>query len=189
MEKTDLEGVPPGLLEERGDARLHIGGEAPREGWKILNARPGEHVDYVGDLRDLSQFADETFDMIYASHVVEHLPYQKDLPSALAGIRRVLKAGGRFLVSVPDLATLCRLFLHPQGDAESRFAVMRMMYGGQIHEFDFHYVGLTDEILAGYLAATGFSEVYRVPELGIFADTSGMRFRGIPISLNMVAVR
>lgn len=189
MQKTDLEGVPPGLLEERGEHRLHIGGEAPREGWKILNARPGQHVDYVGDLRDLSQFADQTFDLVYASHVVEHLPYQEDLPKALAGIRRVLKEGGRFMVSVPDLTTLCRLFLHPQGDSGSRFEIMRMMFGGQVHEFDFHYVGLTDEILAGYFQASGFSEVYRVKELGIFEDTSSMRYRGVLISLNMVAVR
>ena len=85
--------------------RLHNGGKQVKEGWKILNIQPGEGVDFVGDAADLSQFNGETFDEVYASHVIEHLGYQKELPAALRGIHRIIKPGGVFRMSVPDLET------------------------------------------------------------------------------------
>ena len=84
--------------------RLHIGGKRVKEGWKILNIQPGKDVDFVGDAADLSQFNDETFDEVYASHVIEHLGYQNELPEATKGIHRILKPGGVFRMSVPGAA-------------------------------------------------------------------------------------
>lgn len=66
---------------------------------------------------------------------------------------------------------------------------MRIMFGGQIDEHDFHHVGLTDEFLADFLLKAGFSEVYRVPEFNIFKDSSSIKFGGVLISLNMIAIR
>lgn len=187
--KTALESLPPGLLEERGDKRLHVGGKVRKEGWTNLNALPSPEVDHVGDVRDLSAFETASYDMVYASHVLEHLGYMKDLPAVLKELARILKPGGRLLVSVPDLETIMKLFLHKENDSRGRFQLMRMLYGGQVDAYDFHFVGLTDEFLAGFLGESGFSEVYRVPELGLFDDTSKLKFRGVFISLNMVAVR
>ncbi len=187
--KVAIQSIPPELLQERGEHRLHVGGKEARDGWKVLNALPADYVDYLGDLRDLSQFADASQDMVYASHILEHLGYQTDLPHVLAEVARILKPGGRLLASVPDLETLCRLFLHEELDMRARFQVMRMMFGGQVDAYDFHFVGLNDEMLASFLQNARFSQVYRVPDFGIFDDTSSMRFGGVPISLNMVAVR
>src|SRR5262252_623854 len=111
---TPDHGLPPDLLEERGADRLHIGGLKSRAGWKVLNIQPGANVDYVGDVRDLSRFADRSFDMVYASHTLEHLGHQGDLQKALAGIARILRSGGRFFVSVPDLKILSWFFSQPQ---------------------------------------------------------------------------
>ena len=55
--------------------RLHIGGTVAREGWEVLNANAAPYVDHVGNANDLSRFADNTFDAIYASHVIEHLDH------------------------------------------------------------------------------------------------------------------
>lgn len=41
-------------------------------------------------------FPDDSFDMVIANHMLYHAP---DIPAALAEIRRVLKAGGRFYAS------------------------------------------------------------------------------------------
>ena len=38
--------------------KLHIGGKEKKEGWKILNIQKSKNVDYIGDIRDLSQFND-----------------------------------------------------------------------------------------------------------------------------------
>lgn len=166
--------------------RLHIGGTAALPGWKILNVQPGPEVDYVGDCRDLGQFADASVDEIYASHVVEHVPLA-ELPSTLAGFWRVLKPGGRALISVPDLDVLARLFLDNRGRTADRIMIMRMMFGGQTHAHDFHFVGLAYDMLAELLRGAGFSRIERVEDFGLFSDTSTLRFQGVPISLNVVA--
>jgi predicted SAM-dependent methyltransferase len=179
----------PAWLQGLGPDRLHVGGTRATPGWKLLNVLPIPGADYIGDLRDLAQFQDASFDVVYASHVLEHLGYQRDLPMAIRGISRILRPGGRFLVSVPDLDVLCRLFLHEQLTLQDRFLVMRMMFGGQMDQHDFHFVGLNQAFLGGFLAEAGFQSITRVPEFGLFEDTSSMKLRGVPISLNLVAVR
>ncbi len=170
--------------------RLHVGGWELNTGWKILNiqARPG--VDFVGDCADLSRFADGSVAELYASHVYEHVAYGGDLlPKAWKEVHRVLAPGGRFMFSVPDLQTLCRLFLEPKLDASQRFQIMRMMFGGQMDEHDFHKIGLTEEFAFIYLGQAGFRSAKRVASFGLFNDTSVTQFLGVPISLNVEAVK
>ena len=167
--------------------KLHIGGQVKREGWTILDALPGPIVDYVGNCNDLSFLADESCSEVYASHVLEHLGYNGELQNALKGIHRVLKPGGRLRVSVPDLEMLCRLFVHPSNSAEGRFHVMRMMFGGRTTAYDVHFVGLTFEFLGSFMNDAGFREIRRVPNFGLFDDTSTLLFGDAPISLNVEA--
>lgn len=167
--------------------RLHIGGTEARSGWQILNVAPAPGVDHVGNCSDLGRFKDGSIEEIYASHVLEHLSYVKDLPRALVEWHRVLKDGGRAMIAVPDFAVICRLFLDPARDAAQRFYLMRLAFGGQTDAHDFHYVGLTFELLSLYLSGAGFSDVQRVEDFGLFEDTSGQAFLGTPISLNVVA--
>lgn len=169
--------------------KLHIGGWKRHEGWTILDVLPGEHVDHVGNCSDLSFLADQSCSEIYASHVLEHLGYDGELLCTVKGFHRVLQPGGRLRVSVPDLETLCRLFLHPQLQAPDRFAVMRMIFGGRTTPFDIHYTGLNFEFLSGYLHESGFTNIRRVAEFGLFDDTSTLKFAGVPISLNVEARR
>lgn len=167
--------------------RLHIGGKTPHPDWTIVDVLPGPHVKHVVSCTDLSAFGDATVAEIYASHVVEHLGYQADLMKALQEFHRVLVPQGLLRVSVPDLRILCGLFLDPALDGQERFHVMRMMFGGQMDAADFHRVGLTDEFLAGYLAAAGFGDIRRVESFGLFEDSSATQFKGRPISLNLTA--
>ena len=169
--------------------RLHIGGREKKLGWKILNIQPGLDVDYVGDCTDLSQFADASVDELYASHVIEHLGHQSAVGRALTGFHRVLKPGGRALIAVPDFEALCRLFLDPRADMLERFQIMRMVFGAQMDEHDFHYVGLSYEFLSQFLFQSGFSRVERVQDFGLFRDASTIRFLDQPISLNVVAYK
>ena len=169
--------------------RLHIGGEQVKEGWRILNIRPGPAVDYVGSCTDLGGLADGTVDEVYASHVFEHLGYQAELPRALREVHRILKPSGRFRLSVPDLEILCRMFVHPGLGIEQRFHLMRVIYGGQMNPFDFHKVGYTFEILCQFLGGAGFREARRVPDHGLFQDTSSLRIFGQAISLNVIATK
>ena len=169
--------------------RLHVGGKQVKAGWKILNVQPGPDVDYVGSCAELGQFADGAVHEIYASHVIEHLSYKSELPAALAEFHRVLRAGGRAMISVPDFEVLCRQFLDPRASFMERCAVMHMAFGGQTDAHDFHCVGLSQEILQRFLFNAGFSRVERVKDFGLFEDGSLLEYRGEPISLNVVATK
>ena len=177
-------------MHEGGDAlRLHVGGVQPRAGWKILNVQAGPGVDFVGDCVDLGRFADGSVAEIYASHVLEHLGYQSDLPRTLKEFHRVLRPGGVARISVPDFERLCRLFLAADGSVEDRFHVMRMIFGGQIDPYDLHRVGLTEEFLSHYLRVAGFARVERVERFDLFDDASSLALRGQLVSLNVVAYK
>jgi len=62
-----------------------------------------------------------------------------------------------------------------------------MMYGGRTTAYDVHYAGLNFEFLQAFLQETGFREVKRVKEFGLFNDTSTLLFGNVPISLNVEA--
>ena len=172
--------------------KLHIGGMEKKEGWKILNIQKNDgrekHVDLVGDITDLSQFDDGSIEEIYASHTVEHID-NNDVQKTLKGIHRVLKDGGKFYVSVPDMDILCRLFLDPKAPLKIKYEVMRMMYGGQIDEFDFHYFGWNMSFIEFFFTEAGFKNIERVKSFSLFNDTSEFSFYGVPISLNVIAYK
>ena len=153
-----------------------------------LNIQRGRTWTF-GACTELGQFADASVDELYASHVLEHLGYQTDLARSLRGFCRVLKPGGRAMISVPDFEVLCRLFLDPRATAHDRFHVMRLAFGGQMDEHDFHRVGLTYELLSQFLLQTGFSRVERVDGFDLFQDSSSIEYLNEKISVNVVAYK
>ena len=166
--------------------KLHIGGEEKKEGWKILNIQQKPDVDFIGDITDLSQFEDNSIEEIYASHVVEHVA-QKKVETTLKGIHRVLKDSGKFYVSVPDMDILCKIYLDPKAPPKVKFHTMRMMFGGQIDDFDFHYFGWNFQFMNEFLLKAGFKKIERVKSFSLFNDTSDYAPYGPPISLNIIA--
>ncbi len=178
---------PASAVAPSGQRRLHIGGQVRTPGWEVLNVLPGEHVDHLGDARDLSRFADGAFTEIYASHVLEHFDFRDALPAVLVEWHRVLVPGGQLRLSVPDLDILCSLFGDKRLDLHDRFLVMNMIFGGHLDQYDYHLVGLADDILSGYLANAGFVSRERVAGFGLFDDMSNIHVKGIPISLNVIA--
>tara|TARA_B100000927_G_C16261398_1_gene387600 strand:- start:49 stop:558 length:510 start_codon:yes stop_codon:yes gene_type:complete len=168
--------------------KLHIGGEEKKEGWKILNIQQKPDVDFIGDITDLGQFEDNSIEEIYASHVVEHVA-QKKVETTLKGIHRVLKDSGKFYVSVPDMDILCKIYLDPKAPPKVKFHTMRMMFGGQIDDFDFHYFGWNFQFMNEFLLKAGFKKIERVKSFSLFNDTSDYAPYGPPISLNIIAYK
>ena len=168
--------------------KLHIGGKETKEGWSILNIQKKDGVDFVRDISDLSQFKNNSIDEIYASHVLEHVS-QKKISKTLNGIYKVLKNKGKFYVSVPDMDILCKTFIHSKTTMELKFHTMRIMFGGQLDEFDFHYFGWNFQFLNNFLLEAGFKKIEKVDNFSIFKDTSNYMSNGAPISLNVIAYK
>ena len=168
--------------------KLHIGGEEKKEGWKIFNIQKSDNVDYVGDIRDLSQFDENIVDEIYASHVIEHIPL-KDVEETFKGIYRILRENGKFYISVPDMDILFRMFLHSEAPLKAKYDIMRVIFGGQQDDFDYHYFGWNFEFLKNYLRASGFRKADRVKSFSMFNDTSDFAIYGQTISLNLIAYK
>ncbi len=75
-----------------------------------LNIVPDCDVDYVGDARDLSMFHDGEFNVVYASHVLEHIPWYQTL-DVLKEWRRVLANDGFLEVWVPDSLKIAQAYV------------------------------------------------------------------------------
>ncbi|HXG47022.1 MAG TPA: methyltransferase domain-containing protein [Methylomirabilota bacterium] len=87
--------------------RLEIGPGSRRiPGFETLNIVPGPGVDYVADAARRLPFPDGTFDLIYASHILEHIPWYQTL-ATLREWTRTLKPGGALEVWVPDGLKIC----------------------------------------------------------------------------------
>lgn len=169
--------------------KLHIGGQETHPDWKILDVESRPEVDYVANAQDLSQFESNSIDVIYASHVLEHFYYNlnNELIDTLKEWHRVLKPEGKLLISVPDLKTLCWIYLNPNLLPIERHQLMRIMFGGQTNIYDVHKVGFDFEVLALYLEESGFQEYEQVSEFNLFNDCSSMRILNTLISLNVIA--
>ena len=87
---------------------LEIGsGNNRLPGFETLDIVGGRNVDYVADATKRLPFRDCTFDLIYASHVLEHIPWYKT-EEVLREWVRVLKSGGVLEVWVPDGLKICK---------------------------------------------------------------------------------
>lgn len=169
--------------------KLHIGGESPKEGWKILNIQSGPNVDHVGTCLDLSQFAANSAVEIYLSHVLEHLDYKDEVAVALREFARILAPGGKLMVSVPDLDVICHMLSAPYVRPDGKYSMMRILYGGHTNPYDYHKSGYTHAILHHFLDQAGFERIKRVESFGLFTDMSEFAVGGVPISLNVEAFR
>ena len=67
---------------------------------------------------------------------------------------------------------------------------MRMMFGGQIDKYDYHYFGWNFEFLKDYIQDAGFKNMKRVDSFGLFDDTSDFApYNNVRISLNVIAYK
>ena len=93
-------------------ALLNIGCGSHFHGdWVNLDVAPRDSAVLAHDVTQHPlPFADGTFDAVYHSHVLEHLP-KTEAPVFLKECLRVLKPGGVLRIAVPDLERICRLYL------------------------------------------------------------------------------
>ena len=91
--------------------------------WANIDVQPRSPAVMGYDVRRPLPYPDGTFDMVYHSHVLEHLP-RAAASVFLADCRRALKPGGVIRIAVPDLEQIAREYIHQldraaMGDGEA----------------------------------------------------------------------
>jgi len=104
------------------ERRLEIGpGKNRLEGFESLDIVAKEGTDYVADAGCGLPFKDETYDLIYASHILEHIPWYKTEDTLREWVR-VLKRGGVLEIWVPDGYKIWQMFFETMIDGKDEIS-------------------------------------------------------------------
>lgn len=104
------------LFRHRGRAgrRLEIGpGPCPLQGFESMNIVDGRWVDYILDAAGPLPFPENTFELIHASHVLEHVPWTHSAQTLTEWVR-ILKPGGQLEIWVPDGLKISKAFVEAE---------------------------------------------------------------------------
>ncbi len=173
---------------------LHLGcGNINHKSFINVDGFPFPHVHYIRDISDLSVFNDNSVDLIYASHCLEHFHYV-EIGRVLREWQRVLKKGGILRISVPDLDLLLKIYYDNDINPDH---ILPQLVGGQDNKYNFHYMVFNKKNLTNKLNEAGFSSIKRwmpnssaITTFNDFSDylkeVNGKKY---PVSLNLEAIK
>jgi len=115
------------------------------DGAAHLSAQLGRPLDswLIADAATLEGVPDDTYDLVQASHVLEHLPIAQ-AGQAVRHWWRVLKPGGRLVIATPDVSTIGQYLLDGKLDVVlyqsdvGPITPRLMLNGGQRYPGDTH---------------------------------------------------
>lgn len=136
--------------------KLHLGcGSVRLPGYINIDLVESDAVDVVMDVRHLT-YEDNSVDLIYASHVLDHVS-RHEVDDVLREWYRVLKKGGLLRVAVSDFEVTVKLYL--AGIRLER--LWGSIVGGQKQPCDQHGCVFDYDTLSFYLYRNGFCNVHR----------------------------
>ena len=93
-------------------------------------------------LKPMPQELYRKYDLVFMSHVLEHIPWRHSV-SVAHEVAGLVKPGGYFLLSVPSIEWACKEILR----GNFNLTVMMTIYGGQDDEWLVHKCGFTRSAL------------------------------------------
>ena len=137
--------------------KLHLGcGNKYINGFINIDARDLPTVDIVEDVKNLESFEKNSIDLIYASHILEHIT-RIEYTGVLTRWYDLLKSDGTLRIAVPDIG---KVFEHYHINGDLRL-LRGFLWGGQSHGFNYHYCGWDFKTLEEDLLKIGFKDVKR----------------------------
>lgn len=173
---------------------LHLGcGDVDHPGFVNIDARPRRHIHHVQGIGNLSNFANNSVDLLYGSHCLEHFSHLQT-ESVLREWHRVVRPGGIIRLSVPDFDLLLKIYQETGRDIRS---ITGPLMGGQDYQYNFHYTCFNYAEICRLLTTVGFKNprrwIFGSEHFTSIPDHSGRpyTFSGIdfPVSLNVEATK
>ena len=176
--------------------KLHLGcGEKFIPGFTHIDVIKFPNVDVVSAVDKLPMIKDDSVDLIYACHVLEHFN-KKQVPAVLTEWRRMLKTEGILRLAVPNFKVLAQMYVEGKATLDQ---VHGPILGGQTYLYNFHYTLFDPKSLEKYLTDAGFRTIrewsWRTTEHADLDDFSQAYLPhmdkefGTLISLNLEAVK
>lgn len=154
--------------------RLNLGaGATTIDGFKPVDASIGDSV-YPLD------YADESVDEIYASHILEHFGHEMTR-KVLSDWVRTLKPGGKIRLAVPNFDWILHQWQNCR-DPQQRGLLQAYLFGGHIDQNDHHGALFTKDILTQYMQESGLVQICEWSP--VIQDCASL-----PVSLNLQGVK
>lgn len=173
--------------------KLHLGcGRRKLPDFVHVDARDDVGADVVADITSLHKtqtYERNSVDLIYACHVLEHIP-RPQLHDTLEEWHALLKPDSGILrLAVPDLKAMCELYVYHDVHL---VRLQGLIWGRQNYPENTHYCGWDYETLAYLLSRCGFYDVKRWDPHKVFPedyhDYSFARIEELSVSLNIEAI-
>ena len=135
--------------------------------WEVLDAVKSPIVDIVTDVCKPLPIMDDTYDLIYMSHVLEHVPWYETV-KVLRELHRILKKGGVVEIWVPDFVKIIKIYTTkkiPDGwyrlnpDKSFMTWINGRLFAGHGGGFNWHRATFDSNYLHKCLNVAGFSEL------------------------------
>jgi len=135
--------------------KLHLGcGNVLLPGWTNVDIDDIPGIDIKDDVTKLDKIKDNSCEIIYASHVLEHFG-RNEFESILKLWNKKLKLKGILRLAVPDFEKAIRWY----GKTGKIEDVLGQLSGGQKSEFDYHKMVYDKKILTNILEICGFGDI------------------------------
>jgi hypothetical protein len=151
---------------------LNIGSGNSKLDWPGINNYKEVRVDLspecdphvIDDIVGLSQIPDDTIDLIWACHVMEHIHWHQ-IPKTIEGFSRILKENGYAIIITPDLESIASMI--PGGlldeaypTSEGSISPIDMIYGFRPYienqgDLQIHRTGYTADSMGRILKNLG----------------------------------
>lgn len=173
--------------------KLHVGcGNVILPGWTNLDIEKLPGVDIIDDITTLTKIPDNSCDIIYASHVLEHVG-RNEFEDVIRIWNKKLKKNGTLRIAVPDFEKIIIWYQRTKYIID----IVGLVSGGQKTKYDYHKMIYDKKSLTEILLKMGFNDIrewdWRQTDHSKFDDYSQSylphmeKDKGLLMSLNLEA--
>jgi len=170
--------------------KLHVGcGDIYLDGWINIDIRKDVKADIYDDINKLDKIQDNSIDVLYSCHNLEHFGFNCVRPSFLDVLNvwiKKIRIGGKLYLSVPNLRNIGKALFFSR-DIRKHKAFIKAIYGGCEYPTNRHFMGFTKELLYDILKEVGMQKIQKFEPF--VNDTSKFVLYGCFCSINVVATK